>query len=169
VSAKYLAFDLGASSGRAILGELGEDDKLVISEVRRFPNGMVDAGDHLHWDTRRLLAEIHEGMRRCGEHPLSIGIDTWGVDYALLRADGKLLGLPYAYRDRRTEGAVEGFTAKMPPERLYERTGIQILPFDTLFQLYAALRDEPHTLAAASSLLMMADLFNYQLTGVSAS
>ncbi|MCX6654735.1 MAG: rhamnulokinase [Candidatus Bathyarchaeota archaeon] len=169
MSAKYLAFDLGASSGRAILGKLSDDDKLVISEVHRFPNVMVEAGDHLHWDSRRLLAEIHEGMRRCGKHTFSIGIDTWGVDYALLRAGGKLLGLPYAYRDRRTDGAVEGFVAKMPRERLYERTGIQILPFDTLFQLYAALRDEPQTLRSASSLLMMADLFNYQLTGVAVS
>jgi len=169
VSDRYLAFDLGAASGRAILGELGEDDRLVVSELHRFPNGMVEAGSHLYWDSRRLLAEIHEGMRRCVGDPLSIGIDTWGVDYALLEADGKQLGPPYAYRDRRTEGAVECFAAKMPLRRLYERTGIQILPFDTLFQLYATKRDEPGTLHSASSLLMMADLFNYQLTGVSAS
>jgi len=166
---QYLAFDLGASSGRAILGELGDDDRLVVSEVHRFPNGMVEAGGHLRWDSRRLLAEVHEGMRRGGCDPSSIGIDTWGVDYALLDAGGKQIGLPYAYRDRRTEGAVEGFAAKMPLGRLYERTGIQILPFDTLFQLHAAARDEPEALRSASRLLMMADLFNYQLTGVSAS
>lgn len=166
---RYLAFDLGASSGRAILGELGDDDRLAVSEVHRFPNSIVEVGGHLHWDTRRLLAEIHEGMRRCGGDPSSIGIDTWGVDYALLDGNGALMGLPYAYRDKRTEGAVEGFSAKMPPARLYERTGIQVLPFDTLFQLHAAVRDEPEALRSASRLLMMADLFNYQLTGVPAS
>jgi rhamnulokinase len=166
---RYLAFDLGASSGRAILGELGDDDRLAVSEAHRFPNGMVEAGGHLRWDSRKLLVEIQEGMRRCGDDPSSIGIDTWGVDYALLDGNGGLMGLPYAYRDRRTEGAVEGFAAKMPLERLYERTGIQILPFNTLFQLHAAARDEPETLRSASRLLMMADLFNYQLTGVPAS
>ncbi|MCX6649793.1 MAG: rhamnulokinase [Candidatus Bathyarchaeota archaeon] len=166
---RYLAFDLGASSGRAILGELGDDDRLVVSEVHRFPNGMVEDGGHLRWDSGRLLAEVHEGMRRCGCDPDSIGIDTWGVDYALFDGKGALMGLPYAYRDKRTEGAIEGFAAKMPLGRLYERTGIQILPFDTLFQLHAAARDEPEALRSASRLLMMADLFNYQLTGVPAS
>jgi rhamnulokinase len=168
---RYLAFDLGASSGRAILGELGDDDVLAVSEVHRFPNSMVEVGGHLHWDSPRLLAEMHEGMRLCvrGGEPLSIGIDTWGVDYALLDDKGRQMGLPYAYRDRRTEGAVEAFATKMPLGRLYERTGIQVLPFDTLFQLHAAARDEPEALHSASRLLMMADLFNYQLTGVSAS
>ena len=166
---RYLAFDIGASSGRAMLGELGDDDRLVVSEVYRFPNGMVETGGHLRWDSRRLLAEIHEGMRRCDADPSSIGIDTWGVDYALLDGIGELMGLPYAYRDRRTEGAVEAFATKIPLVRLYERTGIQVLPFDTLFQLYAAVRDEPEALHSASRLLMMADLFNYELTGVPAS
>ncbi|MGD0805616.1 MAG: rhamnulokinase family protein [Candidatus Bathyarchaeia archaeon] len=166
---RYLAFDLGASSGRAILGELSDDDKLVISELHRFPNGMVEDDGHLRWDSGRLLAEIYMGMRRCGKDPTSIGIDTWGVDYALLSRDGSLLELPYAYRDARTEGVVECFAAKMSLSSLYRRTGIQILPFDTLFQLYAAVRDEPESLRSASRLLMMADLFNYQLTSVPAS
>jgi rhamnulokinase len=166
---RYLAFDLGASSGRAILGKLDDDDRLSVSELYRFSNGMVETGGHLRWDSCKLLTEIHEGMRRCGGDPTSIGIDTWGVDYALLDRSSALMGLPYAYRDRRTEGAVEAFAAKMPLGRLYERTGIQILPFDTLFQLYATARDEPETLYSAHRLLMMADLFNYQLTGVPAS
>jgi len=166
---RFLAFDLGASSGRTILGELGDDDRLGVSEVHRFPNGAVDIGGHLHWDAPRLLGEIHEGMRRCGGDPDVIGIDTWGVDYALIDAKGRTVGAPYAYRDRRTEGAVDSFAGKMPLDRLYERTGIQVLPFDTLFQLHAAARDEPGSLRSARSLLMMADLFNYQLTGVAAS
>jgi rhamnulokinase len=166
---RFLAFDLGASSGRAILGELGDDDRLAVSEAHRFSNSMVDVEGHLHWDAPKLLAEIHEGMRRGGCEPDSIGIDTWGVDYTLIDAGGKQIGLPYAYRDRRTEGAVEAFATKMPLNRLYELTGIQILTFDTLFQLYAAARDEPRVIRSANRLLMMADLFNYQLTGVEAS
>ncbi len=165
---RYLAFDLGASSGRAILGELGDDDVLSVSDVYRFTNGAVEVGGHLHWDAPRLLSEIHEGMRRCGGAD-SVGIDTWGVDYALLDGGGRLMGFPYAYRDPRTEGAVGGIAAKMPLGRLYERTGIQVLPFNTIFQLYACMRDEPGVLGSAERLLMMADLFNYQLTGVAAS
>jgi rhamnulokinase len=165
---RHLAFDLGASSGRGILGELGDDDRLTLYEVHRFPNGMIEEGGHLRWDTGRLLAEINEGLRRCS-NPDTIGIDTWGVDYALLNRNGSLVASPYAYRDRRTEGAVETFAKKMPLNELYRRTGIQILKFDTLFQLVAAARDEPETLGSASRLLMMGDLFNNRLACASSN
>ncbi len=168
---RYLAFDLGASSGRAILGELGEDDKLAVSEVLRFPNGMVNVGGHLHWDSNRLLDDVHMGMHACAKEgdPASIGIDTWGVDFALLDSGGDIIGLPYAYRDSRTEGAVEGFASRMPLKHLYELTGIQVLPFNTLFQLYSMVKNNATDLDSASTLLMMADLFNYHLTGIKAS
>ncbi len=166
---RYLAFDLGSSNGRAILGELGDDDRLTVSEVHRFPNGMVNVDGHMHWDTPKQLTEVHEGMRRCGGDPDSIGVDSWGVDYALLDDRGKEIGLPYAYRDRRTEGTIDDFAKKMPLERLYERTGIQVIIFNTLFQLDATARDEPDTLRSAHRLLMIADYFNYKLTGVPAS
>ncbi len=165
---RHLAFDLGASSGRGILGELGDDDRLTVSEVHRFPNGMVEAGGHLRWDVGKLLFEIHEGMRRCGK-PDTIGIDTWGVDYALLDSNSALLAPPYAYRDRRTEGAVKAFAEKMPLDELYRRTGIQLLTFDTLFQLVAAARDEPEAFGSASRLLMIGDLFNNRLIGAASN
>ena len=103
---RYLAFDLGASSGRAILGELGEDDKLAVLEVLRFPNGMVNVDGHLHWDSNRLLDDVHMRMHACAKEgdPASIGIDTWGVDFALLDSGGDIIGLPYAYRDRQDRG-----------------------------------------------------------------
>jgi len=166
---RYLAFDLGSSNGRAILGELGDDDRLTVTEVHRFPNGMVNVDGHMHWDTPKQLTEVHEGMRRCGGDPDSIGVDSWGVDYTLLDIRGKAMGLPYAYRDRRTEGTIDDFAKKMPLERLYERTGIQVIIFNTLFQLDAAARDEPDTLRSAHRLLMIADYFNYKLTGVPSS
>jgi len=171
VAERYLAFDLGASSGRAILGELGDDDELAISEVLRFPNGMVNVDGHLHWDSHRLLDDVYDGMHTCAKRgdPVSIGIDTWGVDFALLNSGGEIIGLPYAYRDKRTEGAIEGFASRMPLEHLYELTGIQVLPFDTLFQLYSMVKDKAPELDLTSNLLMIADLFNYHLTGVKAS
>ena len=166
---RYLAFDLGSSNGRAMLGELGDDDRLVVSEVHRFPNGPVNVDGHAHWDTVKLLTEVHEGMRRCGGDPDSIGVDSWGVDYVLLDNKNRMRSLPYSYRDSRTEGKIEDFAKKMPLEKLYERTGIQVIIFNTLFQLEAAMRDEPETLRSAHRLLMIADYFNHRLTGVSAS
>ena len=143
-----------------------------MSELARFPNKIVEANGHLHWDVSRLLAEIHSGMRlyakKHGE-PASIGIDTWGIDFGLMRRDGGLVDLPYTYRNKRTEGAAESFLTKMSRERLYELTGIQILPFNTVFQLFSMVIDRDEKLLSASDLLMMADLFNYYLTGAMAS
>lgn len=166
---RYLAFDLGSSSGRAMIGELGDDDVLTTSEIHRFQNGPVNVGGHAHWDTDRLLLGVYEGLRRSSGAIDCIGVDSWGVDYVLLDEAGRAMGLPYSYRDHRTEGAVESFAEKMPLKTLYERTGIQVIVFNSLFQLEAALRDEPETLRSAESLLMIGEYFNYRLTGVKSS
>ncbi|MCX6642463.1 MAG: rhamnulokinase, partial [Candidatus Bathyarchaeota archaeon] len=116
----YLAFDLGAESGRAIQGSLDDNDNLSISEIHRFPNKMVSICGHYHWDSSKLLNEIYEGLKICQEKygaPICVGVDTWGVDYALLKK-GSLIGLPYTYRDHRTEGSVESFNMQMPLKRL---------------------------------------------------
>jgi rhamnulokinase len=166
-SSAFLAFDLGASGGRGILGEL-RDDKLSIREVSRFPNGTLSVHGHLHWNIFNLFERIKEGLHTCARErvPDSVGIDTWGVDFGLLARDGSILGLPFAYRDSRTDGAMESFFKKVPRERVYELTGIQFLPLNTLFQLEAMVRDKSPLLEVASDLLFIPDLLNYLLTGV---
>jgi rhamnulokinase len=162
---RFLAFDLGAESGRAMLGEF-DGRKLEVREVSRFPNRMLELNGHLFWDVWRLLDEVKTAMRSCAEvEPASIGIDTWGVDFGLLAKDGTLLGLPYAYRDSRTEGAMQGFFRLVPKRRIYELTGIQFLPMNTLYQLYSMRRDRSPLLDIAKDLLFMPDLFAYLLTG----
>lgn len=168
-SPQFLAFDLGASSGRGMLGEL-RDDRLRIREICRFPNGMIPVRGHLHWNIFTLFEHIKEGLRLCSKGPdgppSSIGIDTWGVDFGLLARDGSILGLPYGYRDSRTDGAMDSFFAKLPRERVYKLTGIQFLPFNSLFQLEAMARDKSPLLEVATDLLFIPDLLNYLLTGV---
>ena len=168
-SPAFLAFDLGASNGRAMLGEL-RDGRLNVSELYRFPNGMISVLGHLHWNIYNLFEHIKEGLRlysrKMDRPPESIGIDTWGVDFGLLARDGSILGLPYGYRDRRTEGAMDSFFAKVPADRVYELTGIQFLPFNTLFQLEAMVRDNSPLLDSATDLLFIPDLLNYLLTGI---
>jgi rhamnulokinase len=162
---RFLAFDLGAESGRAMLGEL-DGRKLRVREVSRFPNRMLELNGHLFWDVWRLLDEVKAAMRSCAEvEPTSIGIDTWGVDFGLLAADGTLLGLPYSYRDERTAGAMARFLKLVPKRRVYEMTGIQFLPINTLYQLYSMRRDRSPLLDVAKDLLFMPDLFVYLLTG----
>ncbi len=169
---KFAAFDLGASSGRGLVGEL-DDRALVIRECCRFPNGMIDVRGRLHWDIFGLYGHIKEGLRRCmgqmDSSPLSLGIDAWGVDFGLLGSDGGILDLPYGYRDGRFQKASESFFRKMPKERVYELTGIQFLPFNTLFQLEAMARDRSPHLDAATDLLFMPDLLTYLLTGIKKS
>jgi rhamnulokinase len=169
----YLAFDLGAESGRAFLGALDDNGSLKISELHVFPNGMVNVRDSLHWDTRKLYEEMLNGMRICaGNHtksPASIGIDTWGVDFALLDAQGILTGEPFAYRDRRHQKAMEEFLSKMPSGRLYQLTGIQLLPINSVFQLYAMALEQSSQLMSATDLLFIPDLFNYFFTGIKKS
>ncbi|UCE43189.1 MAG: rhamnulokinase [Candidatus Aminicenantes bacterium] len=165
-SPSFLAFDLGAASGRAILGRL-ESNQLHIKELYRFANGMLPVRDHLHWDIFRLLEEIKKGLAICaGETKIaSFAIDTWGVDFGLLDQNGTILGMPYAYRDPHTLGAMEEFFKLIPREKIYNSTGIQFLPFNSLFQLHAMKRDKSSSLEAANDLLFMPDLFHYFLTG----
>jgi rhamnulokinase len=167
VGPRFLAFDLGASGGRAFAGTLSAG-RLEIAELSRFDNGMVGLRGGLYWDVIELFQQIVRGVEACASSeglPESIGIDTWGVDFGLLAADGSLVSVPRAYRDPRLDGAMEGFLEIVPRERVYELTGIQLMRINTLFQLFAMVRDRWPLLSAATDLLMMPDLFNYLLTG----
>lgn len=163
----FAAVDLGASSGRVMLGRVGPGT-LDLTEVHRFPNRPVTVGGTLHWDVLALYRGVLDGLRAAGRTAGGrldgIGVDGWAVDYGLLDATGSLLGNPVHYRDARTEGAAEAVHAVLPADRLYAETGLQHLPFNTVFQLTAA-RGTPQ-LAAAERLLMIPDLVSYWLTGV---
>lgn len=164
---KYLAFDIGASSGRAVMGCM-RDNVISLKEIYRFPNFMTIVHGRYHWDVFRLFEEIKKGIKDAAirkEIPLSIGIDTWGVDYGLLDEAGHILELPYAYRDHRTDGTMDEFFEIIPKEELYELTGIQFLQFNTLFQLYAAKKDKLPTINIAKDLLFIPDLLNYLVSG----
>ena len=170
--AHFLAFDLGAESGRAVLGTL-DGRRLSVHEVRRFPNTPLALSGHIHWNVYALFDEMKTAMREgaaaMGARPESVGIDTWGVDFGLLARDGNLLGLPFCYRDHRNIGAMEDYFKLVPRSTLYEATGIQFMPFNTLFQVYAMVRERSPLLDAAADLLFMPDLFNYLLTGQKAA
>ncbi len=144
-------------------------DSLSVREVSRFRNDMVQVRGGLYWNVIHLFEEVLQALSVCASDETgsleSIGVDTWGVDFGLLAADGTLLGLPVCYRDRRTEGAVEEFLERLPRERVYELTGIQFLALNTLYQLFAMARDGSPLLEVASDLLFMPDLMNYLLTG----
>src|ERR1039458_8319798 len=161
----YLAFDSGAQSGRAVLARL-QSGILTTEEIHRFPNDPVEYGGALHWDMPRLWFEVRSALSRLGEVELAgIGVDAWGVDYALLGERGELLQNPYHYRDRRTEGVMEEVLRIGGREEIYQATGIQFMPLNTLYQLFAAQRQTPKMLEAAKCLLTIPDLFNYWLTG----
>lgn len=168
----FLAFDLGAESGRTILGKL-EADKIITRELARFPNSPIQVLGHLHWNIFNLFEEVKKGIKTCLEeanmHPESLAVDTWGVDFGLIAGDGSILGLPFAYRDARTKGAMEEFFERVAREKIYQWTGIQFMPFNTLFQLYAMVRDKSPLLEHAAGLLFMPDLLAYLLTGEKAS
>ena len=164
---KMLAIDLGASSGRGIVGSF-DGQKLSIKENHRFSNDPVILCGRMYWDVLRIFHEIKQSIRKTvldGDAIRSIGIDTWGVDYALLDASGKMLANPYHYRDARTEGIVSYVGRFFAPEELYAKTGIQSMNFNTVFQLAADLRDDPLMVANASRMLNIPDLLNYFLTG----
>jgi rhamnulokinase len=168
---KFLAFDIGASAGRAIIGALA-DRRISLKEVRRFENGMLQIHGRCHWNIYRLFEELQGALRdafKQNEIPLSIGIDTWGVDYGLLDEAGHILEIPYAYRDQRTVGVMDEVFRIIPKEKLYSLTGIQFLQFNTFFQLYAAKREGLPAMKIARDLLFMPDLLNYLLTGLKIS
>ncbi|WP_078941176.1 rhamnulokinase [Streptomyces cellulosae] len=157
----YAAVDLGASSGRVMVGRVGPDS-LRLTEAHRFPNGPVRVPEGLRWDILGLYRGVLDGLRAAGQVD-SVGIDSWAVDYGLLDADGSLLGNPVHYRDARTEGIAEKVWATVPATELYAATGLQYAPFNTLYQLVAARSSSQ--LAHARRLLLIPDLLSYWLTG----
>jgi rhamnulokinase len=165
----YLAFDLGAESGRAMLGTLAAG-RLAVEELHRFPNTPVRVFDALYWDTLRLWNEIQRGLAIAGrERKLAldgIGIDTWGVDFALLGSDGALADNPRHYRDPRTNGVMEKLFAVVPRAEVFAQTGIQFMQLNSLYQFYALKLADSPALARAQKLLFMPDLLNYWLTGI---
>lgn len=163
----YLAIDIGASSGRHILGTL-ENGKMQLEEVYRFENGMKEKDGHLCWDSEYLFGEIKAGLRKCkeiGKVPVSVGIDTWGVDFVLIDEQGRKLGDSVGYRDHRTDGIREKLDQIISQEELYERTGISFQLYNTLNQLVALKEEAPEQLAQASAMLMTPDYYNFLLTG----
>jgi rhamnulokinase len=161
----FAAFDLGAESGRAVLGRLNSG-VITTEEVHRFPNEPVEYAGALHWDIPRLWLEIRKALSSLEEVELAgIGVDAWGVDYALLGKQGDLLENPYHYRDKRTDGIMEVVFEKVPAEDIYRQTGIQFMPINTLFQLCAAKRDTPELLKIAKTFLTIPDLIHYWLSG----
>lgn len=168
---KFLAFDLGAESGRAILGQF-DGQALKLDVVHRFANGPVATIDTMHWDVLRLYSEMLQGLRLCASQhgPIdSIGIDTWGVDFAFLGRNDTLLGNPRHYRDPHTENVMEPAFARVPKADIYRRTGLQFMRFNSLFQLLALQRDRSPLLDMAERLLLIPDLFNFYFTGVKAN
>ncbi len=165
MSAQFLAFDLGAESGRAIVGRL-RTGVLDIREVHRFPNEPVRQNGALNWDILRLWLEMRRALDRTSGTGLeSLGVDTWGCDYALVGEQGHLVQNPFHYRDRRTDGIHDEVFHRVPADEIYAVTGIQFLAFNTLFQLYAACRDTPKVIESASTFVTVPDLLNYWLTG----
>ena len=164
----YLAIDIGASSGRHMLANM-KDGKMQLEEVYRFPNGMDDKNGTLCWNVERLFTEIKNGLKKCkeiGKLPVSMAIDTWGVDYVLLDKDDRILGDTVGYRDSRTEGMDEKVYEVIPQDELYARTGIQKQIFNTVYQLMAVKESHPEYLEQAESILMIPDYFHFLLTGV---
>ena len=167
----YLAIDIGASSGRHMLFWL-EDGKIRMEEVYRFPNGMTERNGYLCWDYCALQSHILEGMKRCahlGKIPVSVGIDTWGVDFVLLDAQDEILGDTIGYRDHHTDGMDEAVSQIITPEELYARTGIQKAIYNTIYQLMAVKQTAPEQLKQAKTFLTVPDYFHWKLCGVKAN
>jgi len=168
---QYIAVDLGAESGRVMLG-LVSADKLILEEIHRFDNRPIEQNGSLRWDFNRLFSEVKAGIsrviKRGGSQICGIGIDSWGVDFGLIDSDGKLIENPYHYRDSRTNAMCEKAFELVGKREIYENTGLQFLQFNTVYQLLAMRLGPPHvrrTLAKAKSLIFMADLFAYHLCG----
>lgn len=167
----YLAVDLGAESGRVMLTAL-QNGRLTLEEIHRFSNGPVRLPGGLHWDVLHLWHEIKTGMALAAKRGVqinSIGIDTWGVDFALLDRQGNLIGNPYHYRDARTTGMLEAAFQRMPREEIFAHTGIQFMPINSLYQLFAMVCQGSPWLEISQTFLMIPDLFHYWLSGVIAN
>lgn len=163
----YFAVDLGATSGRTILGSFA-DGELKLEELNRFPNQLIEVGEHYFWDIYELYRHIIEGLKIAASRDVritSIGIDTWGVDFVFVGKDGHFMRQPYAYRDPHTVGAPEKFFERMPSSRVYKLTGLQVMNFNSLFQLDTLRRNNDSALAAANKILFMPDALSYMLTG----
>jgi rhamnulokinase len=163
---RLAAVDLGAESGRVVVGAF-TGDRLTVEAVHRFTNRPVEIAGTLHWDAVRLFADVLDGVRAAGRVS-SVGIDTWGVDFGLIDRNGRLVGNPVHYRDRRTEGMVERAFRALPRQEIYARTGIQFIPINTLYQLLALATSSDPQLAMAERLLMMPALLGFWVTGVQA-
>jgi rhamnulokinase len=165
---KYLAFDLGAESGRAMLGTIAKD-KLQLEELHRFPNVQIEQSGHIRWDARYLFDELKKGLALAAKQGhadlVSVGVDTWGVDFGLLDKRDMLVDNPVVYRDARTNGMVDRAFKALPVEELYGLTGIQIMQINTIFQLFSLVEGKDPSLAKATTLLFMPDLFGFLLTG----
>jgi len=162
-----LAFDLGASSGRLMMSHF-DGKQIKLEEIHRFPNEPVWMNGRFYWDFLRLLHELKEGLKKIahlGVEVAGIGLDTWGVDYGLLDKDGQLLSNPVHYRDGRGDGMLEEIEKNISFQEIYQKTGIQYMSFNTLYQLYHDIKYRPHIVAQAESLLFMPDLFCFALTG----
>jgi len=168
----YLGVDLGAESGRVIAG-LWDGKRMQLEEMHRFPNGGVAIADSLRWNTLGLWNEIQTGLtaaaKKFGKSVVSVGVDTWGVDYALLSKSGEVLGLPFHYRDGRTRGMFQRAFAKVPREEIFAATGLQFMEINTLYQLLAHQKNNPELLATAETLLLMPDFLHYCLSGARVS
>lgn len=164
----YLGVDLGAESGRVMAG-LWDGKKMRLEEMHRFANGGVHIADTLRWNTVGLWNEIQTGLgvagKKYGKSVVSVGVDTWGVDYALLSKSGEVLGLPFHYRDARTRGMLPKAFARVPREEIFAATGLQFMELNTLFQLLALQKNSPEVLGAAETLLFTPDFLNYCLSG----
>ncbi|MBR4969784.1 MAG: rhamnulokinase [Alistipes sp.] len=163
----FLAFDLGATSGRTLLGTLC-DGKIETKELTRFPHAIIEVNGKFFWNLLGLYNNLKEGLAACAKEgitPESIGIDTWGVDIVPIGEDGSILGMPRAYRDPYTNGAPEKFFEIVPRDEVYSATGIQIMNFNTLYQIYAAVQEGYTPVTQAKQLLFMPDALSYMLTG----
>lgn len=172
MASSYAAVDLGAESGRVILGTL-EKNSIQIQEVHRFPNGGVQLGSHRFWDVLGLWSEIKVGLSKAGAKAkgelASIGLDTWGIDFGLLTADDRLVGNPFHYRDSRTDGMLETAFGLRTREDIYAATGIQFMQINSLYQLLSMVQTNAAELSIARTFLNIPDLFNFFLTGEKAN
>ena len=164
----YLAVDLGAESGRVVAG-LFDGTRLRLEEIHRFANGPVHVADSLRWDVLRLWTEVQSGLAKAsqsfGNDAISVGVDTWGVDFVLLARGGEMLGNPYHYRDPRTAGVMDRMFSRVPRKDIFGTTGLQFMPINTLYQLIAMQQSNPTVMAQAERFLMMPDLFHWLLCG----